>query len=75
MSDKNDFLENLKSRSVEILKEMKKTGQWNTTNTKEIFKLNNELQFQYETNYGCGDCVARVYERLVQYFKQNGIDI
>ena len=71
MSDLNE----LKDQVVEILKEMKKTGVWNTTKTKSIFKYNNELNMPYETNYGCSDCVKRVYDRLVTYFAGCGIEI
>ena len=71
MSDLNE----LRDQVVEILKEMKKTGVWNTTKTKSIFKFNNEIDMPYETNYGCGDCVKRVYERLVTYFAGCGIEI
>jgi len=69
------YLNELESKTIEILKEMKKTGVWHTDKTKEIFKFNNELNFTYETNYGCGDCVKRVYERLVDHFQKNGIEI
>jgi len=69
------YLEDLKNRSIAILKEMKRTGTWKSEMTKELFKLNNELGFTYETNYGCGECVKRVYERLVNHFQTNGIEI
>ena len=47
---------------VEILKEMKRTGVWQTTKTKSIFKYNNELNMPYETNY---DVVTVLKEYMI----------
>lgn len=68
-------MEELKIEVLGLMREIKKTGKWNTNQTMRLFKFNNELGFEYETNYGCGTCVERVFGRLEEWFISKGIQI
>jgi hypothetical protein len=68
-------MEELKTEVLEYMREIKKTGKWNTNQTSRMFKFNNELNFDYETSYGCGPCVERVFNRLENWYLSKGIQI